>query len=243
MLLFSCCNIKAMIPTEPGNTDFASVIHAGGGGDYLNCYEFTEEYASEGAEYIELDFAFTSDGYLVCSHQFEHCSGSIKNKPTLAEFMNSDLGGYTPLTAETLMQIMSEYPGFKVVFDTKESDMFSVLDELEKVAAAAGINCYERFIVQFYSYSDYIRLKDTPFSELWFTNYKANYTGLTLQRCFGGEDRVTTIVMSQFNWMFKNTFYMVRGKQIAVHTVNDLSAARFYTERGADVIFCDYWLQ
>ncbi len=236
-LFFTCTNISAAAVTD--EKDFVRVIHAGGGG-YLNSYELTLENARQGCEYIELDFLFTEDGYLVCSHYFEFCGHSFEDRATLEEFMESDLGGYTPMTADMLMQLMAEETGFKVVFDTKEDDIFSVIAALDETAANYGVDIYSRFIIQFYDKADYDGLADMPFEELWFTNYRAKYDTLTIERYFGDDDRVTTIVMNETDWMIKASFARVSGKQIAVHTINDLSLAEFYAARGVDFIYCDY---
>lgn len=146
------------------------------------------------------------------------------------------------MTADMLMGLMAEETEFKVVFDTKEDDIFAVIEELAKLAGNYGVDIYNRFIIQFYDKEDYDGLADMPFEELWFTNYKAKYDTYTIQKCFGADERVTTIVMNQTDWLKKASFGMVSGKQIAVHTINDLSLAQFYAERGVDFIYCDYIL-
>ena len=237
--LFFASNLLLIVPSSDGG--FVTVVHGGGGGSYLNSFEYTQSYVAAGSEYIELDFVFTEDGALVCSHRFEYGGYSMSDRPTLEEFEQIVLaGGVTGMTADELVFLMSEDEDFRVVFDTKETDMFSVLSVLQTACESAGVDFYGRFIVQFYSYEDYLELREYPFEEIWFTDYKAGYTSRTIEKYFGADERVTTIVLSERNWVRKACFGRLHGKKIAVHTVDSRSLAAFYARRGVDYIFSDY---
>lgn len=220
-----------------------AVIHAGGG-NYLNSLEMTEAFLREGYRYVELDFLYTEDGALVCSHMFEFGGYSLKNRPTLAEFENIRLrGGYRGLTLSALTALMTEYENFQVVVDTKEPDLIGVLAAIETACEETGVDFFGRFIVQLYSYEDYLMLKSYPFSEFWYTNYKSRCVSDRIDAYFGGEERVTTIVMSKYDWLLQFPFGLPQNKKIAVHTVNGAARARFFAERGVDFIYCDYGIE
>ena len=237
-LVCAVWNIVFLAPVKGAN--FTEVIHAGGGGQYLNSYKLAREYAA-GREYMEIDFAFTADGALVCSHLFEYGGYSMQNKPTFEQFQNINFpGGVKGASASQVMDLLHEFPDLRIVFDTKEENSLPVINELLRLAEAADIDLYSRMIVQLYSAEDLKALDGVPFREYWFTNYKANYSRRQIERYFGGDERVTTIVLSERNWVRKAYAGGVRGKKIAVHTVNDLRLAEFYARRGADFVYCDY---
>lgn len=90
---------------------FKYVLHAGGGLDgniYLNATQCLEHYIekSNGESLIELDFLFTSDGHIICSHTFEYVEGkSMENRPTLEEIKNVKLlGKYDVITFDYLIK-------------------------------------------------------------------------------------------------------------------------------------------
>lgn len=236
-MFFALINAFILFPLNA--RPYEAVIHAGGGG-YLNSYELTQEYVYNGYDLIELDFAFTADGELVCAHEFEFGGYSMQDRPTLAQFCNISLpGGVSPMTAKELMSVMNRM-GFSVIVDTKEESIFPVLRELRRCAESEGIDFFGRFSVQFYSERDYSVLKAYPFEELWFTNYKANYRYSQILERFGEDGSFTTVVLSKSQWItcpFAWTF--AENMKIAVHTVNDKGLAALYGNCGVDYIFSD----
>lgn len=239
--VFCICMNAALLKRDA--REYELVIHAGGGG-YLNCEEVTLANIEAGYRYIELDFLYTSDGELVCSHRFEFGGYSLENRPTYEEFIHIPLnGGYTGLTLQGLVSLLKAHGDFKVIFDTKESDAVSVLRTVQSACIRENVDFYERFIVQLYSREDYLALKGEGFCEFWFTNYKACYSSEKIEKYFGDDDRVTTIVLSARDWAQKRPFNLPSGKKIAVFTVNDVNYICFLGARGVDFIYTDYGAQ
>ena len=95
-----------------------SVIHAGGvvGGDVgTNSLESLNNSFYNGYRYIELDFNFTTDGHLVCVHDWQkNYFGSdynFKGAVSLEEFKQLKIEGkYTPLTLKTLEDWLMNKP-------------------------------------------------------------------------------------------------------------------------------------
>lgn len=223
--------------------DYELVIHAGGGG-YLNSEEMTAGNVEAGYRYIELDFLYTSDHELVCSHRFEFGGYSLSSRPTFEEFIQTSIkGSYTGLTLQGLLELLKQNQDFSVVFDTKEEDSIAVLSTIRKACERENIDFYSRFIVQLYSVQDYIALQNEPFTEFWFTNYKARYSTETIEKYFGGDPRITTVVLNLQDWTQKRPFGLPKGKKIAVHTVNKGSYIRFLAARGVDYIYTDLGAQ
>lgn len=226
---------------------FNYVIHAGGGLDgfqYLNCQEGFLKYVEEGQIYIEIDFAYTIDNQIVCSHTFsEHMPEfSMENRPTYEEFKNYMLEGkYHGMTYTWLLEQLKIYQNVKIIFDTKETDTFDLISQMVDIAKEQNFDIYSRFIIQVYSTENYEEIKEVfDFERYWFTNYKANYSFSFIKSYFEGKEDVETIVIFQSKWYDLDKSGVNLNKKIAVHTVNDPAEINFFAKNGVDFIFADY---
>lgn len=248
VLSISCVVFIVLSSILAFKTDYKKaefVIHAGGSlGNkyYLNCVEGVQHYIEQNCKLIELDFVFTSDNEIICSHVFEYFKNfSFKNRPTLEQALNTSiLGEYSTLTFNNLIQILKENPDVKIVFDTKEENYTKLVSLMLEKSESESFDLKKQMIIQVYSYANYLEMLDFNFDEYWFTNYKAIYTPNQIKKYFSNCEKVTTIVLYDFYWkLFRSVNFSI-NKKIAVHTVNDKSLINFMQNRGVDYIYCDY---
>ena len=161
-----------------------TIAHAGGiidGYDYTNCLEAILTNYNNGHRVFEIDFAVTSDNKLVCKHGWKTVlqEGGTPDTPMDEQtFMSTPiLGQYTPLSFETLCQLMNEYPDIWVVTDTKNSKTEAVQQDFEMIVNTArecGMeSVLDRLIVQIYNEEMYDTVYNIyPFRSWIYTLYK-----------------------------------------------------------------------
>ncbi len=113
--------------------DFRYVTHAGGlvegSYTYTNSLEALDETYNWGNRVVELDFSWTSDGELVCLHNW---GGSHAPYGTLEEFLNTPVyGKFTPMGLKELSGLLKSHPDASVIMDFK-SDTVKGLEKIAK---------------------------------------------------------------------------------------------------------------
>ena len=238
-----------IVLTENKNTtnNFEYVIHAGGGLDgkaYLNSKEGFTYYVQNDYKYIELDFLYTSDNEIVCSHYFEGLKNFDKNnKPSLFQFENSLIyNKYTGITANWLIEQLKIYDDITIIFDTKEKDSILILEELSNMLAKNDID-FNSFIIQIYSEQNYNEIKantNIKFARFWYTNYKSNYKSIDVLKIFEDKADVEAYVLHFLNWWTFTELDFNTTKSIAVHTIHDKDFCNFITKRNVDFVYIDW---
>lgn len=225
--------------------DYNYVLHVGGALDghaYLNSKQSIEHYIAKDINLIELDFAFTKDQKIICTHYFEYMDGkSFSNKPTYQEVLDMKLlGKYDVITFDWLIETLEQNPDVKIVFDTKENDSKTLLSQMIEEANLVDFDILNRFIVQVYSIENYNEISELNFAEYWFTNYKANYLPHQVKKYFEDKDNLSTYVMTPTVWHTFMTLGFSTNKKLAIHTINIYEFEKFLTFRGVDYIYRDY---
>lgn len=220
------------------------VVHAGGSIEnmkYLNCKEGFEKSIESGNTLIELDFLFTSDNEIICSHYLEYFPDfSIDNRPTLAQAKETLIAGkFSALTFRQVIETLKIHTDVKIVFDTKESVYTELLNKMLQISSELDFDLKNRMVIQVYSYKNYLEMNEFNFKEYWFTNYKANYLPKKIVGYFDDCENVTTIVLNELFWKLYRGVDFNPNKKIAVHTVNDKNYINFLKNRGVDYVFCD----
>lgn len=233
------------------------VAHALGGIDstaYTNSLEAFEEAFSKGIRSFEVDLLLTSNGRVVCKHDWnqynspELPSGYV---PTDEEYLNTKiLGQYTALSFQDLCMLMKKYPDVWVITDSKYTDTDTVKSEFtEMLAEAAEIGCssiLNRLVIQIYNKEMYYTVNDLyPFTNYIFTMYKI-WDGSNLltfenycQWCV--QNKVFSICMWG-KWESSSVLSITNkyGLNLYVHTINDSSAAEKYRAAGVAGVYTDY---
>lgn len=220
------------------------VAHAGGSLEnhtYTNSQESFLNCINNNINLIELDFLYTADKQIVCSHEFENIGDfNLTNRPTIMEYKNSKIYSlYNGITFDWLILQLKENPNIKIVFDTKEEDAVALLANMIEISKTQDFDIFNRFIIQVYSIENYNALQVFNFAEYWFTNYKAEYSISKINEYFEDKENVTTIVLYYNTWMLYRSFGFNTKKEVAVHTLSKQIDIDFVSKRGVDIIYID----
>lgn len=151
------------------------VAHAGGGVDgvkYTNSREAIVESLGRGFEWVEIDFAWTTDGVLVCMHgwgnNFRRLFERESADPVSLEEFKRDREGkrFRFLTLYDLAGVMEEYPKLKIVTDVKDNNL-AALEVMADVLPDAS----ERVIPQVYLPEEYEPTRLLGYEKIIWTLY------------------------------------------------------------------------
>lgn len=221
LLCFVMGNLFCACQSQTPKQQTLVVAHACGGIDdkvYLNCQEGFNLFLNSGCKYFEVDFAYTSDDVLVCSHRFDHMGDyGLNNRPTFEEFCSTLIDGkYHAITIGWLAERMKENKDIKVVFDAKGNNKMSVLTDVCNRLSERGVKIQNQFIAQMYYKSDYNVLKSLNLYEIWFTNYKVNWTQQQLNKNLADMDISIVIITDDEFRQFNNEGWVLNYK-VGVH--------------------------
>jgi len=151
------------------------VAHAGGGISgctYTNSIEALEHNIKNGFLYFELDFSFTADGQLVCSHSFDEIRKfGFRGRPTLEVFrslVDKNLS-YKLCAVDTLAAWMKKNPSAVIVTDVKDDNIKALRIISEKLP-----DYEKRVIPQIYYPEDYSKVKKMGYNQIIWTLYRYN---------------------------------------------------------------------
>ncbi len=241
---------------SPVNADFVSypIAHAMGAIDgltYTNCKEAFEVNYELGHRVFEVDFNLTSDGKMVCRHDWSagYQEGiDEEHVPTEVIFKKTPiLGKYTPLTLEDVLLLMKEHEDIYIVTDTKYRDekaleQFTLI--LDTVRSTGSEDLLERIIVQIYNDEMLDIVKEVyDFPTIIYTLYQT----------WGGEEEAFP---SYCRFCKNNNIRYITmrarlatpkileiadayGITVLVHTVNDLENAKGFLNNGIKSIYTD----
>lgn len=250
----SCAVIISVMAVSFTATSYAAtvdnmdyIVHAGGqAGDDIgtNSLEAVNNSFLNGYRYIEIDFNFTSDGKLVCVHDWDtdyFKMGKPAGKAlSSTEFESAKvLGRYTTMTAEELAQWLYKKPNTYVITDIKENN----ISGLQYLSSHCGY-IKDRIIPQIYNESEYDKVKAMGYSNIIYTLYKLNYSDKTntseIVR-FAQSHRLYAIVFST-ELATPNYVKALKGAgtKLMTHTVNSVSEAERLYKMGIDGIYSDY---
>ncbi|MDO4553808.1 MAG: glycerophosphodiester phosphodiesterase family protein [Lachnospiraceae bacterium] len=224
-----------------------TIMHAAGGigkTDYTNSKEALKTNLKRGKRLIEIDFRFTTDGTLVCNHDWNNNKG----KPlSLASFLGTKTsGGYTPQTAEEAVKTIAAFKNAYLVADSKESDIAKVYQELVDICKRTGNTSFlNRIVVQLYYKSDYTKVKKIYAFKNWnFTLYRLKpskdkeYKDIA---SFCKKNGIQTITM-RYNWVTNARMKILKKYGITglAYTVNSKSTYKKLRKLGITAIFTDF---
>lgn len=248
--LFSSCTSDVPVKASD-NAELISVAHAGGilwgrdeFGNYTsfsgsNSLEGLEMCADMGVDAVELDFSFTSDGYLACIHDWS--PAFIKevdgNKPlTLDEFLDSKIYGiFTPISLSEVADFLRAHEEITIVTDIKD-DFYSAI----KLISETGMT--DRFTVQIYCEEEYDIACEFGFERMIYTLYRLDWNEKTNVKeitKFADTHQLAGIAFDKV--LCSNYDYVKQMKNIGVplfvHTVNENE--KLYLKMGISGIYTD----
>jgi glycerophosphoryl diester phosphodiesterase len=232
-----------------GGSEFVvkRIAHAGGGingMDYTNSIDALDLNKRAGFSYFELDFSFTSDGNMVCMHDwgdtFKKLFGfSIKEAPSLETFklFIKDKSRFDICTLDSLIVWMQQNPGSYIISDTK-GDNAKVLETISEKVPNFG----ERMIPQIYFPEEFDVAKKMGYRQIIWTLYK--YSGPSVDvldaiKKFSGPFAVT---MSGDRARSGLSVELAKlGIPVYVFTINSLSEKNDLLEKyGVSEIYTDF---
>jgi glycerophosphoryl diester phosphodiesterase len=222
-----------------------SVAHAGGGykgQTYTNSIDALT-FNSNDYELFEIDFSWTSDGHLVCIHDWEHSFKRSfglepEGKKSLSEFLQlvRTRSDFNKCTLSSLAEWLKDHPHAKIVTDVKEDNVRALA-----VIAANYPELQHRFIPQVYQPLEYYEARALGFRDIIWTLYR-----------YGGDD---SQVLSYLNQMDLYALTMPRGRADRglaqnvrnktgllsyVHTINSQEELEKYRGLGIAQIYTDF---
>lgn len=231
------------------------IAHAGGsidGNIYTNCLEAIEKSYDNGIRVFELDFAYTSDGHMVCKHDWEYAiqegnePGEIWDRDTFLAVPIYDK--YTPIDITVLCEFMLSHSDAYIITDTKDTDYYGVKRDfsslIDDIRAKGYDEVLDRFVIQIYNDDMYDTVNEIyPFKNwiytlytIWGGNvdefeniarfcYQKGIQGITCWYYLASDD-VLSIADSY-------------GIKMYVHTVNDVDEAKALLKKKIRGIYTD----
>lgn len=226
--------------------NMTAVIHAGGvvaGEIGTNSLEALNNSFYNGYRYIELDFNFTTDGHLVCVHDWEkNYFGSDYNfngAVSLEEFKKLKIEAeYTTLTLKSLENWLMNKPNTYIITDIKE-DNIAGLKYIKD-------NCpymMKRLIPQIYNESQYDIVRAMGYENIIYTLYMLNYSQKINTSRIINFAKSHDLVAITFSSELATSSYVNALKQSGVrlftHTVNDKNEVQRLKAMGIYGVYSD----
>lgn len=267
VLILSCVSVLLMLASmflrDVGahrggkRLETTCVAHALGGIDdktYTNSREALLLNYDLGHRVFEADFSITSDGEMVCVHDWTH--GALIQGRTEAEVLSKTefekgiiYGKYTPLSVEELLCFMSEHEDIWVVTDTKETAADLVAFEISYIVNRAkqlGVEpVLNRIAFQIYNPDMYEVVCETySFSTIIFTMYQywSGDQEAFLDICRFCAYHDIDILTMQYYLVTPELMEIANqfGIQVYVHTVNEIEVAQELKRLGVSGFYTDY---
>lgn len=201
------------------------IAHAGGGingQNYSNSIEALEINYTKGFRYFEIDFSWTSDGELVCLHDWGTCFEKIFGvKTTQALSLNlfeqqlNNTAGLHPCTPETLDFWLISHPDAFIISDVKTDNIKAI-----KYLTHQFPYLTKQLIPQFYQPREYSNLKSMGFKQLIWILYQ--YEGKFSSVIKHAKDMDLFAVSMRASQAKKKCAQqlMANGQDVFVYTVN-----------------------
>lgn len=233
----------------PNANPYISIYHAGGvidGNPGTNSVEAMNWSYLLNCQYIEVDFTWTADGYLVCLHDwYKQYSSSIENyvAMNLEEFKQIKiLDKYTPMTLYNLVEWIRSHPGVKIVTDVKSENIKALA-----TIATQYPDIVDRLIPQIFQYSEYETVKELGYENVILSLYQMTYNEKANAK------EVANFAKSHSLWGITFSYELVdelgseyvdtlksAETQLFVHTVNDPEEIEYYVATGINGVYRDY---
>lgn len=225
--------------------DLQRIAHAGGGykeSTYTNSLEALT-YNSDSYNLFEIDFVWTTDNEMVCSHDwkthFVRTFGSEINAPTsLSEFeyLAKNNPNFTNCTLPSLIKWIDKNPNARIVTDIKSKN----LQALKKIASNYPAH-KNRFIPQIYQPEEYFYARKYGFKDIIWTLYKyPQDDDIVLEEVDHIDLYAVTMPRQRADRGLAKRLDKV-GVQSYLHTINDIKEFEDYKMLGIDEIYTD-WL-
>jgi hypothetical protein len=199
------------------------IAHAGGevsGIATSNSWDALELSHAKGYRFIELDFGWTNDGYLVLLHDWEGSMPGLFNEPpghySLDQFLNFKMaGGLKQLSLDGLADWLRQHPDTYIITDIKRFN----IEGLKKIKELYP-ELIENFIPQIYFFDEYAKARNIGYENIILTLYQTEYTNEEVVN-FAANNSITavTVPIDQVSTGLP-TILKKEGVITLTHTVN-----------------------
>ena len=212
--------------------------------DGSNSLEGLEQCSAAGARFVELDFNFTSDGELVCLHDwYTQYAPEITDYQalTLEEFLDASIyRNFTPICLDDVAEWLNENPDSYIITDIKDDNPRG----LSKIAQDYP-ELRNRFIVQIYAEEEYDVARSLGFDYIIYTLYRLDWASKTDWQHLGEFEKSHPLVGLTFNYtLIHDAAGYLDGMlsldvPLFIHTVNGDEEQEKYFEMGISGIYTD----
>lgn len=259
-VLLTACSGTAYSYTNPAEadairSDMKYIIHAAGtltglerdGSqrtfDGSNSVEGLKQCEEAGCRFVELDFSFTSDGELVCLHDwYSYYSDSITDgEPlTLDEFKKAEIfWNFMPASLDDVIDFLKTNPDTYIITDVKDDNIAGI--------SKIGERCPDmknRFIVQIYAEDEYAKIRELGFEYIIYTLYRLDWNAKTDYKSLSGFAESHPLIGFTFSYELCDVDGFVDGMlksgvPLYIHTVNDETEQQKYFDMGISAIYTD----
>ena len=221
------------------------IMHAAGGINdkaYTNSKEALIKSLKRGEKMIELDFMYTKDNYIVCSHNWESTKGK---RVTKNKFLKTKINKkYTPMSLDMVIRIIGKYKA-KLVVDTKEPSVKKFYNRFMHQIMTTAPAFAKRVVPQLYFDEDYDTVQYYyHFKTMIYTLYKQKMTKDSQYKRIAKfcKKRKIGIVTMPDARATKKHIKIIKNKKlkVAVHTVNDYDRIQELKKNGVRYIYTDF---
>ncbi len=220
------------------------VAHAGGGYNgvaYTNSIEALNANKND-FNLFEIDLALTSDGRIVCSHDWDYYPKQIfgfdlHGTPTYDEFVNlvENNDKFTNCTLESLIQWLDVTPHASIVTDIKENN----IKALEYIATKFTKHL-PRFIPQIYNMQEYDSVSELGFDRIILTIYAwgASEDEIVAQ---AKTRKLFAVTVPDYRAAYIGKRLKDTGQRVYAHTINSKETKDLMRWFGVDEIYTDFY--
>ena len=244
VLFGNAANLEA---SDSNRFQVKRIAHAGGGlgkKTYTNSFQALDMNMGKGFRYFELDFSFTSDGQLVCIHDWSvnfmrTFEFEIDQPPSLKEFerLVADNVQFSNCTLKGLALWMSENSDAYIVTDLRIDNLKAL-----KIIREMLPDSERRVIPQIYQPQNYASVKRMGYEQVIWTLYQfagTAYDVIDWTSRWAGAFAITmpkSVARSSLPKALK-----ARGIPTYVHTVNSVDEkGEFVSKQGVSEIYTDF---
>ncbi|MBO6112162.1 MAG: hypothetical protein J6P45_03845 [Lachnospiraceae bacterium] len=210
---------------------------------YTNSKEAMKTMYENGHRVAEIDFLFSSDGYLLCSHEWENL------------YLNDVLIRDYPVTKEDFLKL-KRYNEFSTMWLGDVADFMRENEDLYVITDIFGGNeegcrqiaefcpdLMDRFIIQIYHESEYEGIAQLGFKNIIFTLFGTNEDERSPDKLIkAAKDHRLVGYTFWYYWADDPLFLSTMKKTkipLYVHTVTDRNLEKKYFDMGITAIYTD----
>ncbi len=219
------------------------VAHAGGGFKGITYTDSLDALSANVNDYdlFELDFKFTSDGHLVCIHDWDDSAERAFGKrfdvaPSMLEFeqLVSQNEKFKNCTFHQVADWLRSNPGKLIVTDVKDDNLRALTYMIKNFP-----NAKTRVIPQIYFPGEYAKVKALGYEKVILTIYRWNPSVLRLLITSQYLNLYAITMPTDHVWLAK--FLQKLNVPVYIHTVNNQETYKVLKTNGVVNIYTD-WL-